>query len=61
MIEQLESTLTQPASTSYPTKDKITRTTWLNQLRQARKLAEADPLPDFVLRQPMREPHGLTD
>ena len=42
-------------------KDKIDRKEWLSQLRQARQLAKNDPLPDFVVRQPMREPHGLTD
>ncbi|MCL1844855.1 MAG: hypothetical protein FWF77_03020 [Defluviitaleaceae bacterium] len=43
------------------TNDKTARNDWLNQLRQARQLAKNDPMPDFVVRQPMREPHGLTD
>jgi hypothetical protein len=51
-----------PSATRDPSaKDKATRKEWLNQLRQARQLAQNDPLPDFVVRQPMREPHGLTD
>ena len=41
--------------------DKTARKEWLEQLRQARQLAKNDPLPDFIVRQPMREPHGLTD
>ena len=53
--------ITQPALTSPSTKDSTARQDWLNQLRQARQLAKNDPLPDFVVRQPMREPHGLTD
>ena len=44
-----------------PVKEKNSRKEWLDQLRQARQLAKADPLPDFVVRQPMREPHGLAD
>ena len=37
------------------------RTEWLICLRQARQLAKDEPPPDFVIRQPMQEPHGLTD
>jgi hypothetical protein len=53
--------ISQPAPQSSVIKEKITRQEWLNQLRQARQLAKNDPLPDFIVRQPMREPHGLTD
>ena len=51
--------ISQPALVE--TEEKIDRHEWLNQLRQARQLAKNDPLPDFIVRQPMREPHGLTD
>jgi len=53
--------ITQSAPASPSAKEKTTRKEWLSQLRQARMLANNDPLPDFVVRQPMREPHGLTD
>ena len=39
----------------------IPKKEWLNQLKQARQLAKDDPTPDFIIRQPMREPHGLAD
>ena len=53
--------ISQPAPASTVAKEKNARKEWLNQLRQARQLAKNDPMPDFVVRQPMREPHGLTD
>jgi hypothetical protein len=53
--------ISQLAPVSPASKEKTARQEWLNQLRQARQLAKNDPLPDFVVRQPMREPHGLTD
>ncbi|MCL2378390.1 MAG: antitoxin family protein [Defluviitaleaceae bacterium] len=37
------------------------RKEWLNSLKQARDLANDDPLIDFPTRQPMREPHGFAD
>jgi hypothetical protein len=57
----IDISLPHTASASPSTKDKSARTDWLNQLRQARRMAKNDPLPDFVVRQPMRDPHGLTD
>ena len=57
----IESIAPQPAPASSTIKDMAARKEWLSQLRQARKMAENDPLPDFVVRQPMGEPHGLTD
>ena len=57
----IESIAPQPVPMTLPDKEKTARKDWLNQLRQARQLAKNDPLPDFVVRQPMREPHGLTD
>ena len=57
----IESSVSQPAFPSTLTKEKTARKEWLCQLRQARELAKNDPLPDFIARQPMREPHGLTD
>ena len=53
----IDADITQPAPASPSTIDKAARQDWLNQLRQARQLAENDPLPDFIVRQPMREPH----
>jgi len=38
-----------------------TRVQWLNRLDEAFKLSTGEDLPDFPPRQPMREPHGLTD
>jgi len=46
---------------SDPFKDEIDKGSWLKQLQKARMLSKNDPLPDFIVRQPMREPHGLTD
>jgi len=43
------------------TEEVNARSEWIGRLRQARLLAKNDPLPDFITRQPMREPHGLTD
>ena len=57
----IESGIAQPTQASQLIKNKSDRKGWLNQLRQARQLAQNDPLPDFIVRQPMREPHGLTD
>ena len=57
----IESGLAQPAPVSLFAEEKTDKKDWLNQLRKARQLAKNDPLPDFVVRQPMREPHGLTD
>jgi len=57
----IESVIPQSTPTCPATKDKTTRQEWLNQLRQARQLAKNDPLPEFIVRQPMREPHGLAD
>ena len=37
------------------------RKEWLDNLKQARELAKDDPLIDFIVRQPMREPHGISD
>ena len=57
----IDMNINQSAPTNPQSKDNAARKDWLNQLRQARQLAKNDPLPDFVVRQPMREPHGLTD
>jgi len=57
----IEGIIPQPALASATAKDITARQEWISQLRQARKMAENDPLPDFVIRQPMGEPHGLTD
>ena len=42
-------------------EDTRLREEWLKKLKQLRELAKDDPLLDFPVRQPMREPHGLTD
>jgi len=57
----IESSVLQPTPVSLSDKVVISRREWLDQLQQARELAKNDPEPDFVIRQPMREPHGLTD
>jgi len=57
----IESAVAQPNTNTTSTNEKTTREEWLNQLRQARKWAMNDPLPDFIIRQPMRKPHGLAD
>jgi hypothetical protein len=57
----IESNIVHPSPASPSAKEKTDRKDWLNQLRQARQLAKNDPLPDFIVRQPMHEPHGLTD
>lgn len=57
----IESNAESHATITPSAKGKATRRDWLNQLRQVRQLAQNDPLPDFIVRQPMREPHGLTD
>ena len=57
----IESAAIQSAPKNISINEKPNRKEWLDQLRQARQLAKNDPLPDFVVRQPMREPHGLTD
>ena len=57
----IESIPDQLSPESPPLKAETTKNEWLNQLRQARILAKNDPLPNFVVRQPMREPHGLSD
>ena len=49
----IESNIVQPASASLLANEKNARKEWLNQLRQARQLAKNDPMPDFVIRQPM--------
>ena len=38
-----------------------TRVQWLNRLDEALKLSMGEDLSDSPPRQPMREPHGLTD
>ena len=38
-----------------------TRVQWLNRLDEALKLSTGEDLHDSPPRQPMREPHGLTD
>ncbi|MDR2546530.1 MAG: hypothetical protein LBC96_03335 [Lachnospiraceae bacterium] len=57
----LEGVNLQTAHISTLAKDKTARKEWLNQLDLARQLAKDEPLPDFIVRPPMREPHGLTD
>jgi len=57
----IEGVTPKPVPVNASAKEKTARKEWLNQLRQARQLAQNDPLPSFVVRQPMREPHGLTD
>jgi hypothetical protein len=57
----IDSVVSKPTIESPLEDEKMARKEWLNQLQQARQLAQDDPLPDFVSRQPMREPHGLTD
>ena len=57
----IDANIFQPTQENASTTNKTAKNEWLNQLRQARQLAKNDPLPDFITRQPMREPHGLTD
>ena len=42
-------------------EEKQARKDWINRLKQARLLAQGEPLPNFQPRQPMSEPHGLID
>jgi len=49
-------------TTSLTTEEEMQmRKEWLDNLKQARELAKDDPLIDFIVRQPMREPHGISD
>jgi hypothetical protein len=57
----IESIIPQPTPVKPSDMEKNARKEWLTQLRQARRLAMNDPMPEFVVRQPMSEPHGLTD
>ena len=57
----IKSNLFQPVLKNSSAKEKTARKKWLYQLRQARDFAKNDTLPEFIIRQPMHEPHGLTD
>ena len=52
---------TPPQITEVKTEERQARQAWLARLRQARQQAEGEPLPPFLPRTPMEQPHGIAD